>query len=266
MQSYSELTLTAVQAALKAGEILRSGFGQSFKIGKKPGGNHNLVTDYDYYAEEAVISFIEERFPKHSFLSEEKGAIDKKNGSIQWVIDPLDGTVNFAHNLPFFAVSIAAVQHDKTLCGVIYAPMIHELFIAERGNGAYLNGNKLKVTSTTLLKDATLATGFPYNMKDDGELCIERFTSVIKLGVPVRRLGSAALDLAYVAAGRFDAYWETALGPWDIAAGRLLVEEAGGEVTHFNGAEFVFSKKNSVLATNKKLHKQLMATLKKHDH
>ena len=248
-----ELIFVAIQAALKAGNIVRKGFGTSYQIFSKE-GKQNLVTEYDHASEKAIISLIQTHFPDHGFLAEESGLSSQKPSSVLWVIDPLDGTVNFAHHIPVFCIRIAAVKDNEILCGVIYNPLLDELFIAAKDKGAYLNGTKLQVSQKQDLENAVLATGFPYNVDQDPLQCIETFAEMTRLGVPIRRLGSAALDLAYVAAGRFDAYWEVSLRPWDLAAGKLLVEEAGGCVTHYDGSFHELFCDTTVLATNSYLH------------
>ncbi len=250
-----ELLKVAIEAAQKAGDLLRQGFGTSFKISKK-GGKHNLVTEYDHAAEKMIIQTISEHFPSHGFLAEESG--QGKKGDVLWIIDPLDGTVNFAHGIPVFSVSIAATQGEEILCGVVYQPITEELFTAEKGNGAYLNGHRLRVTKTTDINDAFLATGFPYNVDQNPLHCIDTFSHMTKKGIPIRRLGSAAIDLAYVAAGRFDAYWEVSLQPWDLAGGKLLVEEAGGKVTDYDGKPRPLLGTGPVLATNGRLKLELV--------
>jgi len=258
---FSQLTFVAIQAALKAGTLLKKGFGTSFEINQKE-GKQNLVTEYDHASEECIISFIKSHFPDHSFLAEESGSSFAKDGNVLWIIDPLDGTVNFARGLPAFAISIAASIKQNVVSGVIYQPLLNELFVAEKGKGAYLNGLKLQVSHVSKLEEAMLATGFPYNVHENPLHCIDQFTYVLSLGIPIRRFGSAALDLAYVAAGRFDAYWEVSLHPWDMAAGKLLVEEAGGKVTHYDSSKHeVFCHKN-ILATNTLLHKEMTENLK----
>ncbi len=259
------LTFVAIQAALQAGELLKKGFGSSFEISSKE-KKQDLVTEFDKASERTIIDTILNQFPDHAILAEESGA-KKTNSSTLWIIDPLDGTVNFAHNIPVFSVSIAASIEGEVVCGVIYQPIVNELFIAEKGKGAYLNGAALQVSSKSRLDESILATGFPYNVDEDPLHCIEKFGEMTRLGIPIRRLGSAAIDLAYVAAGRFDAYWEVSLRPWDMAAGKLLVEEAGGKVTHYDGsAHEIFSIPNvyntTILASNGHLHPQMMAKLK----
>lgn len=256
-----QLLAVAVEAAHKAGSILKNGFGSSFAISSKE-GRHNLVTEYDTAAEQAIISHIQAAYSNHSFLAEESGASGlQRPDTVQWIIDPLDGTVNFAHNIPIFSVSIAAALNGQLLCGVIYQPLLGELFTASRGNGAYLNNKKLCVSATDTLADAILVTGFPYNIHENPRNAIGHFARIIGKGLPVRRLGSAALDLAYVAAGRFDGFWEVQLHPWDVAAGQLLIEEAGGKITHYDNS--AYSMENpTILATNgKALHNELSALL-----
>jgi myo-inositol-1(or 4)-monophosphatase len=257
----NSLTVVAIHAALRAAELLKRGFGTSFEISSKK-GIQNLVTEYDKAAEELIISTIHGRFPDHSFLAEESGSSGTENSSVVWIIDPLDGTVNFAHHIPHFSVSIAASVNKEIISGVVCQPMLGELFVAEKGEGAFLNGRPLHVTSTSDFEHAILATGFPYNVHENPLKCVDRFCEMTKLGVPIRRLGSAAIDLAYVAAGRFDAYWEVSLHPWDMAAGKLLVEEAGGKVTHYDGTPHRIFHYDTLVASNGVLHQKMIASLR----
>lgn len=257
----SRLTNVAILAAQQAGELLRKAFGSSYASTSKE-GKHNLVTEYDQKSEEMIIKFIKKQFPDHGFLGEEGGAIGETSHGIQWIIDPIDGTVNFAHHIPWFSVSICAAFQGEPLSGVVYAPMTQELFVAEKGLGAYLNGSPLKVTKTPILADAILATGFPCNVHENPSGCVDHFVNFVKLGLPIRRFGSAALDLAYVAAGRFDGFWEVLLHPWDFAAGKLLVEEAGGKVTNYQKEEVDTSNITSLVASNTVLHDQMFNHLK----
>ena len=261
LPSPSEYTVVAIEAALKAGELLSKGFGTTFQIESK-GLTHDIVTEYDKLSEKSIFSAIGSRFPKHTFLSEESGASGPPSDEVLWVIDPLDGTVNFAREIPFFSVSIAATQEGRLLSGVVYQPMTRELFIAEKGKGAYKNGKRLHVSAIKKVQKAVMATGFPYNVSENPLHCIDRFAALLKLGVPIRRLGSAALDLCYVAAGHFDAFWEVGLNPWDIAAGKLIVEEAGGKVTHYDGSKHQLFPYSSLLATNGLLHNDMVEMLK----
>lgn len=258
----SSLTTVAIQAALHAGEILRHGFHTHFQVESKP-GIHNLVTEYDTAAEESIVSTILKQFPTHSILAEESG---EKQGEadVTWIIDPLDGTVNFAHRIPLFSVSIGVALKGEVLSGVVYSPMLHELFVAEKSKGAYLNGKKLHVSSIDQVIQAFMATGFPYNVNTNPLHCIDRFAEMQVKGVPIRRIGSAALDLAYVAAGRFDAFWELNLNAWDIAAGKLLIEEAGGKVTQYSGSPLNIFSDKTLLGTNGPLHLPMIEHLNKH--
>ena len=250
----------AIQAALQAGEELKRGFNTTYSITSKP-VKHNLVTHYDTLAEEIILSKIKKEFPDHSLLAEESGE-DTGSSTITWIVDPLDGTVNFAHNIPVFCVSIAATYGNDVLCGVVYQPITQELFVAQRKKGSFLNGKQLKVSNVAKLDESFLATGFPYNLDQNPLGCIEQLTSVLHQGLPVRRMGSAALDLSYIAAGRYDAYWEVSLQPWDLAAGLLIVEEAGGKVTTYDGTPCLVKKAGSAVATNKLLHSSILQMLK----
>ena len=253
----SRLTMIATLAALKAGAMARKGFGSESTFEMKE-GRHNLVTIWDQKIEKCLIEFISSHFPDHSFLAEESGLSGKDREGIQWIIDPIDGTVNFAHKIPLFSISIAATFQNTILSGVIFAPLLDELFIAEKENGAYLNGQRLKVTETAILDSAILGTGFPYNVHENPLSCLDLFSHFVMMGVPIRRLGSAALDLAYVAAGRLDAFWEVSLHPWDYAAAKLILEEAGGTFTDFEGNPYTTIKEGPIIASNGVLHEQMV--------
>ena len=260
---FSELTNKAAETAVAAGKILLDGFGTNFKISSKEGRN-NLVTEYDLKSEKFIIDQLHTAFPKHTFLAEESG-ISKFNNNEQeivWVIDPLDGTVNYAHNLPVFSVSIAACRGKEILCGVIYQPVLNELFIAEQNNGSYMNGKRIHVSDSEKFPSSFLVTGFPYNVNSNPQYCIDSFVDIILEGIPIRRLGSAAMDLAYVACGRFDGFFEINLKPWDVAAGALLVKEAGGIVTQYDNSEY-FIDAPSILASNQHIHNDIYKVLKK---
>jgi len=249
----------AIHIALRAGQILKRGLGTLFEINSKE-GKHNLVTEYDLLSEKTIIQMIQETFPDHHILSEEEGEIEKKS-DYQWVIDPLDGTVNFAHGIPMFSVSIGILKNKKPICGVVYNPIAGELFTCEKGKGAFLNGSKLYVTDTTSIDKAILATGFPYNLVEDPLRCIERFSNVLRLGIPIRRIGVASLDLCYVAAGRFDGFWEVGLQPWDCAAGKLMIEESGGKVTTWEMEEFDILSRQTIMGSNNLIHEQIYKVL-----
>ncbi len=246
--------MIAIEAALLAGDILKQGYGTSFSIRSKEQEYHNLVTEYDHKAEQAIIQFIRTHAPNSQFLAEESGQTGEESEALTWIIDPLDGTVNFARAIPFFSVSIGVEQKGKLLAGVVFQPLMHELFVAEKGKGAFLNGKRLQVSPTQSIQKSVLATGFPYNLKENPFHCIDHFTDILKAGVPIRRIGSAALDFAYTAAGRFEGFFEVSLSPWDCAAGLLLVEEAGGKVTNWNEQPFSIRSRAPVLATNGHIH------------
>ena len=248
LDAMNALLQTAIDAAQKAGTVLKEGFGTDYTISSKS-QIHDLVTEYDHKSEAIIIETIRSSFPDHQILTEESGH-HASDGDITWIIDPLDGTVNFAHGIPFFCVSIAAIQGTDILCGVIYSPMTEELFTAEMGEGAFLNGHSYKVTQQTSLLHSFLVTGFPYSVKENPLHCIDHFAHIVGMGIPIRRLGSAALDLAYVAVGRFDGFWEVALQPWDMAAGALLVKEAGGIVIDYSGKDLNVMKSSSIIAGN----------------
>ncbi len=254
------LVKCAKDAALKAGNILREGFGTNFEIDSKEGRN-NLVTEYDHRAEKAIIDHILKEFPDHIILAEESGYTGKDSGGkIRWVIDPLDGTVNFAHNLPIFSVSAAAEYKGEILAGAVYNPILKEMFTAVKGNGAFRNDKPIKVSDNNDLKSAFVVTGFPYNINENPYYSIDIFSKMVGRGIPVRRLGSAALDLCYVAAGIFDVFWEVYLHPWDVAAGYLIVEEAGGTVTDYDANKFEIDS-DTILATNGILHQEFLKIL-----
>jgi myo-inositol-1(or 4)-monophosphatase len=258
-EPFSQLTLIAMDAALLAGEVLRKGFGTHFSISSKE-GKHNLVTEYDYLAEKTIIDFIKDEVPGSHFLAEESGKTGDKE-DLLWIIDPLDGTVNFAHEIPFFCVSIAIEKKGEVITGVVFDPIHHELFVGEKGKGAFLNGKKIQVSPISDLQKAMLSTGFPYNLSENPFHCIEHFTDIIKLGIPIRRIGSAAIELAYVASGRTDGFFEVGLAPWDCAAGKLLVEEAGGVVSHWNESSFDIHSRLPILSSNGLIHQEVAAIL-----
>lgn len=247
-----KIKLIAIEAAIEAGKILKEGYGKNIKIGSKSGVN-DLVTEYDIKSEKRIIEILSSEFPGCNFLCEESGKSAKTDSPIRWIIDPLDGTVNFAHKVPFFSISIAAEVDGEIVAGVVYQPMLEELFVAVRGQGAFLNGERTFVSDCEDINRSYLVTGFPYNVGENPGNCIEVFVDIVQLGIPVRRLGSAALDLAYVAGGRFDGFWEIDLNPWDVAAGILLVEEAGGKVTNFDRSPYKLGDR-TILATNGLIH------------
>lgn len=253
--------------ATKAGAAeLSRFFNGQFKISEKEGIN-NYVTEADVAAEKAIIAVVKSQFPNHSFLGEEGGEQQLGN-EYKWIIDPIDGTTNFAHGIPLCCVSVAVEKQGEVVMGAVFNPLMNEFFFAEKGKGAFLNDEKISVSKTELFSKSCLVTGFPYTLPDytsaetkkiKGPL--EIFNTLIKQGMPVRRLGSAAIDLCWVAAGRFDGFYEHNLNAWDTAAGFLLVKEAGGKVTDFFGGDYN-PYKLQIVATNGKIHEELLTYVK----
>jgi myo-inositol-1(or 4)-monophosphatase len=252
------LVTIAVRGARAAAQIIVRGLDGLDKVGIQTKGDHDFVTSVDKAAEEEIIATIRKSYPNHAILAEESGHRGPRDPEVTWIIDPLDGTLNFIHGIPHFCVSIGIEVKGRLEHGVIYDPLKDELFWASRGRGAILNDRRIRVSQHSVLDNAMLGTGFPYT--NDPAL-IEEMLAVLSHVMPkvsgLRRAGSAALDLAYVAAGRFDAFWEYDLKPWDIAAGTLLVREAGGCVTTLDGEEHNLEQK-TILATNPKFHKLLL--------
>lgn len=244
---------TAIEAAKLGGDVLRQNYGQNVKVEYK--GETNLVTEVDKRSETLIVDLLTSRFPNHSMLAEE-GTHAERGPEFRWVIDPLDGTTNYAHDYPFFCVSIALEQNGKVIVGVVYHPLFEELFVAERGGGAYLNGKRIQVSSVDRLRRSLLSTGFPYDVGEDSLEAIEHFRNFVHTAQAVRRDGSAALDLCYVAMGRFDGFWEVRLKPWDTAAGALVVLEAGGQVTDFLSDSYSIYD-SQVMASNGLIHDQM---------
>ena len=255
MESFEKV---AILAAKKAGLLLKSRLGQKRRVTYK--GAVNLVTEMDLFSEKVIVSEIRQRYSNHSFLAEEKTSTQEKS-PYRWIIDPLDGTTNYAHGYPVFCVSLALEKEGEVILGAVYDPMRDELFLAKKGKGARLNGWKIHVSSTAKLSQSLLATGFPYDLRESPVNNFDHFRNFALRVHAVRRAGSAALDLCYVAAGRFDGFWEMKLGPWDMAAGSLMVREAGGEATDFLGRRLGLDGKH-VLASNGKIHREMMQVLK----
>ena len=251
---------TAVEIVLRAGDIQRAGQESGFRVDKK--GSIDLVTEIDLACERMCRQIVGERFPDHDILAEELGGgpADRAASRCRWVFDPLDGTTNYAHGLPIYCSSLALEIDGRSEVAAIYDPTRTELFTAERGEGAYLNGRALRVSDTGVLLDSLLVTGFPYNVHEESGDLVELFGFFLGRARAVRRLGSAALDLCYVAAGRFEAFWEQHLKPWDVAAGALIVEEAGGRVTGMDGAPFDPAAAH-LIASNGLLHGQVVGVI-----
>ena len=250
---FSQYTLAALEAAEAGGKILLKYFRKNVSINLK--GRYDPVTIADKTSQSVVIRHISKKFPGHTFLAEEDN-ISSSDTRNCWVIDPLDGTVNFIHNIPLFCVSIAFKHNGEIISGVIHCPVLGETFAAEKNKGAYLNGEKIKVSKIDTLDRSLVVTGFPYE-RTRLKRVMKNLNSVLGLTQGVRRLGSAAMDLAYVACGRLDAFWEEGLMPWDGAAGALIVQEAGGKVTDYDGGN-KFETKRHILASNGILHKKML--------
>lgn len=248
--------------ARKSGDILMSGLGQKIQIDYK--SEIDLVTEVDRRSEAFLLKAIRESYPDDRIVAEESGVIQGKNGHI-WHIDPLDGTVNYAHGIPIFAVSLGYVEDGKITLGVVYDPVRNECYTAQRGEGAYLNGQPLKVSTADALIQALLVTGFPYDIRERKDNNLNHYSNFSLCSQGVRRLGSAALDLCYVAAGRFEGFWEVQIESYDIAAGALIVEEAGGKVTDVQGGPDYLTPPCSILATNGRLHQAMLDVLEKKD-
>ncbi len=249
----------AIDAARAAGHLLRDELHGSRTIATK-GSPTNLVTEMDARAEALIVGQLREAFPGDGVLAEEAGGRSGASGR-RWIVDPLDGTTNYAHGLPVYAVAIALEAAGQVVLGVAYDPSHDELYVAERGRGASLNGRPLRVSARGRLDESLLATGFPYDIRETADTNLPEYAAFSRRARAVRRLGSAVLDFAWVAAGRFDGYWELRLGPWDVAAGSLLVEEAGGRVTDLTGGRLDLAAP-AVVASNGAIHDAMLAVLK----
>lgn len=242
--------------AKNAGQILRDGFGKEHDVHYK--SEIDIVTEIDKKSEDYLIGEIRKYFPTHTIIGEESGKINGSESDGFWFIDPLDGTSNYAHGLPIFSVSIGYQYAGEMQLGVVYDPMMDECFTAVRGQGAYLDGEVIKVSDTTEMIKAMLVTGFPYDVHNSENNNLDYFASFIKNAQAVRRLGSAAIDLCYVASGRLDGYWELSLQAWDAAAGVLILEEAGGISTKLDGTPFELKPPHAMVAANPTLHAKMM--------
>lgn len=249
----------AIETARDAGRILMEKFGRKIEITMK--GEINLVTEADLASEALIIERIKSYYPKHSILAEESGeaVVIGGDSTWKWIIDPLDGTTNFAHGYPCFCVTLALEHNGEIVIGVTYDPTRNELFAAERGKGATLDGKPIRVSQTEGLGSSLIVTGFPYDIKQRDNFA-QHLTDMLLQSRGVRRDGSAAIDMAYVACGRFDAFWEEGLNPWDVAAGVLLIEEAGGQVSYYDGSKFSIYEA-PICASNGLIHSQMLSIL-----
>lgn len=250
-----------IAAAYKSGGVLMSHYGKVSKIDKK--GVIDLVTEADIESESVIIETIQKVFTDHTILAEESG-LTTGDTDYQWIIDPLDGTTNFAHRLGLFSISIAFALKGETIFGLVLNPVTRELFTAVKGKGASLNGRQIAVSTSMPVSESFLVTGFPYNLRDYFDPLLKRFSKCLKASQGVRRLGSAAIDLCFIACGRFDGFWEQNLKPWDTAAGELIAREAGAIVTDFSNKPFTINKQE-ILATNGRIHKEMLSLLKIED-
>ena len=248
----------AVQAAQEAGRIQLRSMNQTHTVRYK--GETDLVTEVDRASEDAIVNILSEAFPNHDFLLEEGEGETSTGSPFQWIVDPVDGTTNYTHGYPHFCCSIALAHEGRTVVGVVLDPCLGELFTAVRGRGCRMNGQPVHVTGETRLIRSLLGTGFPYNMRTASDNNLEKFNRVILQARAVRRAGSAALDLCYLAAGRFDGYWVLNLSPWDVAAGILMIEEAGGTVTDLRGGRDM-SGRQGIIASNGRIHQALTSLL-----
>lgn len=248
----------AIRAAREAGAIIQDFAARRFDIIHK--GRINLVTEADLASEKHIKELITAHHPTHQILAEESGISHHKDADYCWIIDPLDGTTNFAHGFPCYSVSIGIEHQGAMIAGVIYDPSHDELFVAERGAGATLNGKPIRVSVIADLEKALLVTGFPYDVRERMSYYSPAWEAFLAKSQGVRRLGSAAIDLAYVACGRLDGFWEWGLNPWDCAAGWLLIAEAGGKLTKTDGSQFDITKPD-LLGSNSLLHEQMVAVL-----
>ena len=248
-----------IQISKEAGELIRNAFGKTHSIEFKT-NELNLVTETDKASEKLITDFIRKRYPSHGVLAEE-GSEANRSSEYLWVVDPLDGTTNFAHGLPIFAVSIGVQKNDETVAGVVYDVMRDVVYSAEKTSGSFENGRRIQVGKNENLGHSMLVTGFPYDVKDNPDKAYERFITFLKEARAIRRLGSAAIDFCYVANGAFDGFWEVSLHPWDICAGKLIVEEAGGLVTDFDGNKIdIYSKR--ILCSNGFVHQKMIEVMR----
>lgn len=247
----------AVSTAREAGALLIDGLGEKRNVSHKTGPT-DLVTQYDQASQELIVERIQSSYPEHSILAEEEFGVEKSG--TKWIVDPLDGTTNYVYNYPLFGVSIAVEAEGETVVGVVHIPVLDETFTAIEGEGAELNGEPISVSTTDELSLSLLSTGFPYD-QDLVPEAIDTFSRLVRKSRGIRRDGAAAPDLSFVAVGRYDGFWELGLSPWDVAAGSLIVEEAGGQVTDFSGERFDIYDSQGIVATNGENHQELLDKL-----
>ena len=247
----------AIDAARKAGQMLKDNLNVNREIRYK--GDVDLVTNFDSQSQKMIFEHLGKNFPEHDFIAEE-GLEQRTGGDFRWIFDPLDGTTNYAHRFPVFTVSIALEWKGQVIVGVVYDPMRDEMFSGVKGEGASLNGKRIKVSETDDLDKSLVATGFPYDLRESRDNNIGHFNNFLVRVQAIRRCGSAAMDLCYVACGRFDGFWELKLKPWDVAAAALIVSEAGGRVSDFHNGEFDIYKQET-LGSNGRIHQQMMDVL-----
>lgn len=250
---------TLIKATLESGRILKENFGCNFKISSKDVVS-NLVTEIDKKSEEKIFEIIKQDFPGHYILSEEAGALAQES-EFKWIIDPIDGTVNYAHAIPLTCVSIALEKNGVVILGAVHNPISGEFFFAEKDNGSYLNDDKISVSDCVDFRRSLLVTGFPYDSSSYKPDPVAVFKKFIMRDMPIRRLGSAALDLCWTACGRFEAFWEYNLNAWDVAAGALILEEAGGLITDLSGNEFSIYGKELLAVNNKIIQKAMLEVI-----
>jgi len=258
MSNYSQYLDFTKELAFEAGKVLNDHFGNIKSINKKT-ASIDLVTEADLHSEKILINKILKKYPNHTIITEESHLIDKKS-DFRWVIDPLDGTTNFVHNLPIFAVSIGLQYKEKTILGVVYNPAADKMFYASMNNGAYLNEKSINISSSNTLSDSLIVTGFPYLHDKKWDISFDIFKTIYSKTRGIRRLGAAALDLCFVAMGRFEGFYEFNLKPWDICAGSIIAQEAGAKVTDWNNKELPFLGER-ILATNGKIHNEMVNIL-----
>jgi len=250
-----------VKACRKASKTLIRDFGEIENLQVSIKGPGDFVTASDKKVEKILIDELQKARPNYSILSEEIGKISNDE-SFKWIIDPIDGTANFLHGVPHFAISIGLEHEGEIICGIIYDPIKDEMFVAEKGNGSYLNNQRIRVSSRSKLKDCIVFTGGPKKESQDRDLALKEYNNFSsKVLIPIRKLGSASLDMAYVAAGRCDGFWQRNLNYWDIAAGIILVKESGGFVTDFHG-EDKYKENKTILVTNSKINNEMIEVLK----